>query len=480
MKILLPIDGSEFSKKAASVAMRIAKRHDSEILLIHVIAPTGQERKKWMEEGAEKLLRICKDAITNSGINADKITTIIEDGDPATNIVETAQLKGVDRIIMGTHGKTGIKKLAGSVTEKVLRKSKVLVLIVSPNYEISEGYLSGVEAMVSPYLAAVDIGATKITVSLINKQGIRIKVYQPVRMKGDNRTVPHQVDFLVGYACEKMEIEKNEIIALGISTCGPFEKHAGHLVLVAPNLCGGLAKQRGIIPNEWTYIPLESELSQIYNQLKIGNDGVTAVMAERLFGAGEGEDNIIYVTWSTGIGSGAYVDGRLIKGKNGNAPHIGHIFLVEGGPQCGCGSFGHLESLASGVAIARDYGGGSTAKEVFLAYRQGEKKAKKIIRSAVGHFVKGLASINAILDTEVFIIGGSVFMNNIDILMPMIKDEFYESFPALSKGVEFRPSALDKSLGDLAALCLVMPDEWIRDWQIIKPWEYAPEPIILD
>jgi nucleotide-binding universal stress UspA family protein len=136
MKILIPIDGSEYSKKAAQVALRIARKHAAELILIHVIAPSGQERKQWMERGAEKLLGTYRDAIVKSGLNPDKITTIIENGDPSTRIVETAEFNSVNRIIMGTYGKSGLKKIAGSVTERVLRKSKVLVLVVPPNYEI--------------------------------------------------------------------------------------------------------------------------------------------------------------------------------------------------------------------------------------------------------------------------------------------------------------------------------------------------------
>ncbi len=358
--------------------------------------------------------------------------------------------------------------------------------------------------MDGPYLAAVDIGGTKITVSIANVSGILVKVYQPVQLEGDNLAVPGQVDSMVGHACGQIGIGKDEIYALGVSTCGPFGIRDGELVLVAPNLCGGLAKERGIIPNDWTEIPLQRELSRIYKKIHIENDGISAVTAERMFGTGRGEDNVVYITWSTGIGSGAYVDGRPIKGKNGNAPHIGHIYLVDDGPRCGCGNFGDMEALASGVAIARDYGGGLTAvdmtdenmtamdvmaegvtagsvtaEDVFNLFRKGDPKAKLVITNAARYFARGLVSINAILDTRVFIIGGSVFMNNRHILLPMVKEEFCKSFPALSKDVEFRPSALDSYLGDLAALCLVMPDDWVRQWQDKRPWEFAPEPIVL-
>lgn len=335
------------------------------------------------------------------------------------------------------------------------------------------------------YLAAVDIGGTKITVSIADISGILVKVYQPVQLKGNDITVPGQVVSLVGFACGQAGINKDQIHAIGISTCGPFETNDTGLVLVAPNLCGGLIKARGIIPNDWTEVPLQRELSLIYDRIQIENDGISAVIAERMFGAGRGEDNVVYITWSTGIGSGAYVDGRLIKGKNGNAPHIGHVYLVDDGPVCGCGNSGDMEALVSGVAIARDYGSRArvkdvTAEHVFNMFYKGDQVAESVITKAARYFARGLVTINAILDTRMFIIGGSVFMNNIHTLLPLIRDEFCKSFPALSKNVKFRPSALDSYLGDLAGFCLVMPDDWVQQWLEKRPWESAPETIVLE
>ena len=136
MNILIPIDGSAGSKRAAKVGLSIAKTHSVKIILLHVISTTGNKRKKWMDEGATKLLSLCKDAMVKAGIDTDNITTIIEEGDPAEQIVDTAELRGMDRIVIGTQGKTGLKKLTGSVTEKVLRHSRVLVLVVPPKYEM--------------------------------------------------------------------------------------------------------------------------------------------------------------------------------------------------------------------------------------------------------------------------------------------------------------------------------------------------------
>jgi len=334
--------------------------------------------------------------------------------------------------------------------------------------------------MRNEYLAAVDIGGTKITVCIARYDGIIVKLYQHVRLAGDVSAIPGQADALIGAACGYAGIQKSDIHSVGISTCSPFKMKNGHKAVIAPNLCGGIAKERGIIPNTWMEIPLEKALLTRYRHVRTGNDCVTAAAAEHLFGAGKGEENMVYVTWSTGIGAGLIVDGNVLRGKNENAGHGGHIFIAEDGPQCGCGNFGDLESLTSGTAIAREYGGGATAGEVFAAYRRGEERAAAIVHRAARNFSRGLASFNALLDTRLFIIGGSVFLNNRDILLPLVEKEFFQSFSALSSGVQFLPSLLDAFLGDIAALCLVMPDTWIEKWDNDRPWEHAPQPVTMD
>ncbi len=327
------------------------------------------------------------------------------------------------------------------------------------------------------YLCGVDIGGTKITVSIADKKKIKTKIYQKTKLEGDNKTIPRQVNKLITNAAEKAGIKKKSIKRIGVSSAGPFLKNE----IVAPNLCGGIA-DREKIPNDWTNIPLKKELEKIYDEIIIENDAVSAVIAEKIFGAGREENNVLYVTWSTGIGTGAYTTGIdaetgekrvfLLKGKNGNAPHGGHIYISEDGPQCGCGNYGDLESMTSGANISIN------PKKLFSLYEK-DKDAKRIITNAAKNFARGLASLNAVLDTKIIIIGGSVFMNNINLLMPLIEEEFYKSFHTLSKDVIITPSELDDYLGDIAALSLVMPSEWIKEWRNTKPWKNAPEQVII-
>ncbi|MEA1926374.1 MAG: ROK family protein [Patescibacteria group bacterium] len=329
------------------------------------------------------------------------------------------------------------------------------------------------------YLIGADIGGTNTRVSIASKEKIIIKVVQKTKLEGDEHTVPNQVISLIDIACQRAKVQKEEMLALGTGTAGPFKKRDGLLYTVAPNICGALAKEREVIPNDWKEIPLQKDLNKHYGNLRFDNDCVAAVNAERIFGAGQHKDNFVYATISTGIGGGIVQDGKIMRGKNANAGHLGHIYIAEDGPQCGCGNYGDFEALCSGTAIARDYGS-KTSEKAFIAYRNKEDKAIKIIQRVARNIGRGLASVNAILDTELFIIGGGMFMNNKDILLPLIKKEFYRSFPALSEEVEIIPSPLEDYLGDIGAFSLVIPKDWIEYWRKIKPWTIAPKPIKLD
>jgi len=344
------------------------------------------------------------------------------------------------------------------------------------------------------YIAAVDIGGTKITASLVNQEGIAVKVRQETKKTGDKYTLPNQVLELIDRAKAVLNtIDYDESVGtetlaqvtqVGISTCSPFEQQRDYKVLVTPNFCGGLSKDSEL-PNDWTEIPLEQAVKEVYPQTKIGNDCVTAVVAEHRLGAGKGVDNLVYVTWSTGIGGGAIVDGHVLSGKNGNAPHVGHIYIATTGPECGCGQKGDLESLCSGPAIERLYEEAKnkrlTTKQVFQEYRKGNGAAIGVVRNAARNMARGLVSMNNMFDTELFIIGGSVFMKDGDILQPLVEKEFYNnSFKALTKDTKIVHSALDDNLGDVAALSLVMPQNWIPYWEKTEPWKDAPEPIVIE
>ncbi|SFM42147.1 universal stress protein [Methanolobus profundi] len=134
MKILIPTDGSVYSSNAAKVAAKIALGHDYKLLVLHVVPDKGFKRKKWQKEGAENAISGITDILVKAGCEIERIESIIKDGNAPEMIVKVARKQNADRIVIGTHGKNGLKKLMGSVTEKVLQISDVLVLVVPPKY----------------------------------------------------------------------------------------------------------------------------------------------------------------------------------------------------------------------------------------------------------------------------------------------------------------------------------------------------------
>lgn len=136
MKLLIPTDGSVYSSNAARVAAEIALDHDYKLVVLHVVPDKGFSRKTWQNKGADSVISIITDILIEAGCDEDRIETIIEDGNAPEKIVEIARNESVDRIVIGTQGKSGIKKIVGSVTEKVLQTSDALVLVVPPNYNV--------------------------------------------------------------------------------------------------------------------------------------------------------------------------------------------------------------------------------------------------------------------------------------------------------------------------------------------------------
>lgn len=139
-RILVPIDFSTDSLNALASACDLAKRVGAELLLLHVVeiiyvadpyVAAGADIGGFLDEqrrmAKQQLARIAAD-LKKKG---RRIGIMVEGGVPSQVIVDTAKRKGMDLIVMGTHGRTGIAHmLIGSVAEKVVRTASCPVLTV--------------------------------------------------------------------------------------------------------------------------------------------------------------------------------------------------------------------------------------------------------------------------------------------------------------------------------------------------------------
>lgn len=131
---MVPIDGSPHSNKAIEFAADISKRYGSRLILLHVIpirvyafAEVGAVLSEDVEEG-EEILRRGVELAKSLGLEADRR---LGKGIPAEEILRVAEEEGVDLIVIGSRGLSGVKAfLLGSVSDKVSHHAKCPVLIV--------------------------------------------------------------------------------------------------------------------------------------------------------------------------------------------------------------------------------------------------------------------------------------------------------------------------------------------------------------
>ena len=162
-------------------------------------------------------------------------------------------------------------------------------------------------------------------------------------------------------------------------------------------------------------------------------DTHVAALAEWSFGAARDLTDFLYLTVSTGIGGAIVAGGRLIGGPDGVAGELGHVLVEIDGPPCGCGARGHLEAIASGVAIARAAtdavaagrarglasfaaarGRGLDARDVAEAEADGDTTAAEIMERARRAFAEACVSLVDVFNPQRIVVGGSIARNQGD------------------------------------------------------------------
>jgi len=255
--------------------------------------------------------------------------------------------------------------------------------------------------------------------------------------------------------------DAKDVSAIGISCGGPLDSKQG-IVMSPPNLPG------------WDNVPIVKLLEDKFNiPASIQNDANACALAEWQFGAGKGYNNVVFLTFGTGMGSGIILDGRLIDGTNGNAGEVGHIRLESTGP-VGYGKAGSFEGFCSGNGIAQlgktfameKFQRGQktayaaslkdlenvTAKTIADAARQGDATAIKVYNTSGLYLGKALSIIIDILNPEVIVIG-SIYARCQDLLEPQMRKSLSEESLDISEKVcKIVPAGLGESIGDIAAL----------------------------
>jgi glucokinase len=257
----------------------------------------------------------------------------------------------------------------------------------------------------------VDVGGTKIAAGVIDEDG---SIVEELRVVSPATSAEAIEDAIAGLVTELSS--RHDISAVGVGAAGYIDK-ARAVVMFAPNIA-------------WRNVDLKTELEKRVDlPVVIENDANSAAWGEFRYGAGHDVDDLLLVTVGTGVGGGVVLDGEVYRGAFGVGAEIGHMRVVPGGILCGCGNHGCFEQYASGNALVREArasaGGGSllarnvldlaggdpdkiTGPLITEAARGGDPFAIEQLTELGRWLGEGIASLTAILDPAVVVIGGGV------------------------------------------------------------------------
>jgi glucokinase len=286
-----------------------------------------------------------------------------------------------------------------------------------------------------PLAVGIDIGGTKIAAGVVDPDGqvlIRREVPTPV---SDRQSL---LDAIIALARDLAT--EHPVAAIGVGVAGLVDREgetvrfAAHLPFQGEPLRGELATALGL-------------------PVVVDNDANVGGWAETRFGAARGAQDAVFVAVGTGIGGAIIIDGQLRRGWQGASGEIGHIIVERDGRPCPCGSRGCWEQYGSGRALVR------AAKEAGLevphgaavtaAAAAGYERARQVLDEIGGWIGLGIASLVAVLDPEVVVVGGGVSAAG-DLLLEPTRDSFRTYLTARGRRPE--ASILVAALGPDAGL----------------------------
>ena len=308
------------------------------------------------------------------------------------------------------------------------------------------------------YVFGVDVGGTTVKMGLFNKDGEVIDKWEiPTRTENHGENILPDVAASIKEKMAQKSIVKEDVEGVGICTPGPVEKNG--VVHQAVNL-------------GWPEMNMKEELTTLLDGMRVegGNDANVAALGEMWKGGGQGHKNLVAVTLGTGVGGGIIINGEIMTGATGSGGEIGHIHVEDNETEaCNCGNFGCLEEYASATGITRLANralqasdkdsvlrnGEVSAKTVFDAVKVGDELAIEVAKQFGEYLGKALGVIAAIVNPEIFVIGGGVSKAG-DILFDYIRPSFERTAFHGSRNVIFALATLGNDAGIYGAARMLL------------------------
>ena len=304
---------------------------------------------------------------------------------------------------------------------------------------------------------SIDFGGTVIKLGLVEAGRILSTVKIPAQSDRSLEDRLPEIERIIKKICYDFGIAPCDCAGIAVGFPAMVDNYNAHIL----NCFGKFPGAPNVDLKKWAQKSFGLSLA-------IENDARLATIGEWQYGAGMGCENLVMMTLGTGIGTGVICEGRVLRGKNGQAGCVGgHMTVNYNGPQCSCGNIGCAEVEASSVTLedrVKELTGFSKSslsdlsridyKAVFDLARDNDRLAKEIAEHSI--ITWAFTAINLIhaYDPEILILGGGI-MKASDYILPRI--DSYIRNHIISTGISPAKISLAK-LGNNAALA---GGEWI-------------------
>jgi len=312
----------------------------------------------------------------------------------------------------------------------------------------------------------IDLGGTAIKGAVIDESGICGGVTRvPTEADGGGPRIMENILSLIGKLAEGGG-GPGEFIGVGIGTPG-FVDSDGVILNGGANLPG------------WTGMQVYAPIAERFGlKASAANDVTSVALAELMFGAGRGIQNMVCFALGTGVGGGIVTNGRLYKGGHGMAGEIGHIVVETDGEPCPCGQRGCVERYASAPGIvkmaidfSKDEGcktdfalavrknpGEVTSKSVYEYVAKGDPLALRVHERACDMLGRAAGIIINTFSPDRVVLGGGVMMAGNVVLEAVKKYAALHCWSEIFKLCEIVPAQMGEDSGVLGAGALALEE----------------------
>jgi predicted NBD/HSP70 family sugar kinase len=253
---------------------------------------------------------------------------------------------------------------------------------------------------------------------------------------------------LVRKAMRNAAVAPDQLLGVGVGVAAPLNRRTGHV------------ESDGILPGWHGIAPAVEMRNRLGFSIQLANDADVGALGEKVFGAGRGVDDMIYIRLSAGVGAGLIIGGQPHQGALGMAGEIGHVCVDPRGLICRCGNRGCLETVANPVAVARlleqSTGRPTTFAQLLDLVASGDRGARRAVADAGEAIGMAVSWVVNVLNPELIVVGGELAAVGDVLLDPIRAGIERHSVAAAAAGVCVSGGVLGDRAEVLGAAALVL------------------------